>query len=62
MFAFIVESVKFIVGTMSSFCISPNIVGGVMVYVFVSSVVERLSVHVYVLASSVVEHVSVHVF
>ena len=47
---------------MSSFCISPSIVGGVMVYVFVSSVVERLSVHVYVLASSVVEHVSVHVF
>ena len=62
MFAFIVESVKFIVRTMSSFCISPNIVGGVMVYVFVSSAVERLSVHVYVLASSVVEHVSVHVF
>jgi hypothetical protein len=62
MFAFIVESVKFIVGTMSSFCISPSIVGGVMVYVFVSSAVERLSVHVYVFASSAVERVYVHVY
>ena len=62
MFAFIVEFVKFIVGTMSSFCISPNIVGGVMVYVFVSSAVERLSVHVYVFASSAVARLSVHVY
>ena len=54
LFAFIVEYVKFIVGTMSSFCISPSIVGGVMVYVFASSAVEHLVVHVYVLASRAV--------
>jgi hypothetical protein len=53
--------VIYIVGTMSSFCISPNIVGGVMVYVFASSAIEHLFVHAYVLVSSAVERVSVHV-
>jgi hypothetical protein len=51
LFTFIVEYVKYIVGIMSSFCISPNIVGGVMVYVFASSAIERLFVYVYVLFS-----------
>ena len=61
LFTFIVEYVKYIVGIMSSFCISPNIVGGVMVYVFASSAIEHLFVHAYVLVSSAVERVSVHV-
>jgi len=43
LFTFMVESVKSIVGTMSNFCISPSIIGGVMVYVLASSVVERVS-------------------
>ena len=62
LFTFIVEYVIYIVGTMSSFCIRPNIVGGVMVYVFASSAIERLFVYVYVLVSSAVKRVSVHVY